>query len=101
MSTPSPGTHRPAPTTNSAPGLQPAICSALNSQYGATSTTLARAAGLGRSTTIKALRALEQTGLARHEIPAAEEPGRPTHNWYVTPPDKAETNGRRGSGGRW
>ncbi|MER8160240.1 hypothetical protein [Streptomyces sp. NPDC094472] len=91
-------TDRPDPQQLT--GATAAVWSALNSQPGATSTTLARAAGVGRSTTTKALRALEQIGLARREIPAAEDRGRPTHHWYATPaPDKDTSSSRDTSDG--
>ncbi|WNE95524.1 hypothetical protein PS467_09290 [Streptomyces luomodiensis] len=88
MST-TPNRPRPAATDRSHPqqltGAAAAVWAALNAQPGATSADLAQAAGAGRSTTTKALRLLEQMGLARSETSAAEGRGRPVNYWYAAP----------------
>ncbi|NEW71075.1 MarR family transcriptional regulator [Streptomyces rhizosphaericus] len=66
-------------------GATAAVWAALNNQPGTTSTTLAQAAGAGRSTTTKALRHFEQTGLAHRESAAPDGNGRPVNYWYPTP----------------
>ncbi|MEE4590967.1 hypothetical protein V2J94_03475 [Streptomyces sp. DSM 41524] len=66
-------------------GATAAVWAALNNQPGTTSTTLAQAAGTGQSTTTKALRHLEQTGLAHRESAAPDGNGRHVNYWYPTP----------------
>ncbi|MFE2446337.1 hypothetical protein ACFXDF_30555 [Streptomyces sp. NPDC059426] len=66
-------------------GATAAVWAALNNQPGTTSTALAQAAGVGRSTTTKALRHFEQTGLAHRESAAPDGSGRPVNYWYPTP----------------
>ncbi|MEE4599241.1 hypothetical protein V2J94_46875 [Streptomyces sp. DSM 41524] len=66
-------------------GATAAVWAALNNQPGTTSTTLAQTAGAGQSTTTKALRHLEQTGLAHRESAAPDGTGRPANYWYPTP----------------
>ncbi|MBL1102804.1 MarR family transcriptional regulator [Streptomyces coffeae] len=78
-----PSTDRPDPQQLT--GAEAAVWAVLSSQPGATSADLAQAAGAGRSTTTKALRVLEQMGLARCETSAAEGRGRPVNYWYATP----------------
>ncbi|MBI0300201.1 hypothetical protein JBE04_38535 [Streptomyces sp. PRKS01-29] len=72
-------------------GTTAAVWAALTNQPGTTSTTLAQAASAGRSTTTKALRVLEQNGLARRETSATEGPGRPTNYWYAAPAPDNDT----------
>ncbi|QDL73857.1 hypothetical protein DNK48_35990 [Streptomyces malaysiensis subsp. malaysiensis] len=79
--TPTPNQPHPAQLT----GATAAVWAALNNQPGTTSTTLAQAAGTGQSTTTKALRHLEQTGLAHRESAAPDGSGRPANHWYPTP----------------
>ncbi|MFE5161664.1 hypothetical protein ACFRNT_24765 [Streptomyces sp. NPDC056697] len=66
-------------------GAPAAVWAALNNQPGTTSTALAQAAGAGQSTTTKALRHFEQTGLAHRESAAPDGSGRPVNYWYPTP----------------
>ncbi|GAA3357553.1 hypothetical protein GCM10017744_028590 [Streptomyces antimycoticus] len=66
-------------------GATAAVWAALNNQPGTTSTTLAQAASAGQSTTTKALRHFEQTGLAHRESAAPDGSGRPVNHWYPTP----------------
>ncbi|QTI90233.1 MarR family transcriptional regulator [Streptomyces sp. AgN23] len=63
-------------------GATAAVWAALNNQPGTTSTTLAQAAGAGQSTTTKALRYFEQTGLASRES-AAPDGQRPPRQLLV------------------
>ncbi|MDT0547724.1 hypothetical protein [Streptomyces lonegramiae] len=88
MST-TPNVPRPAATERPDPqqltGAAAAVWAALNAQPGATSVALAQAAGAGRSTTTKALRVLEQMGLARYETSTAGGRGRPVNYWYAAP----------------
>ncbi|MFD8461810.1 prolipoprotein diacylglyceryl transferase [Streptomyces antimycoticus] len=73
-------------------GATAAVWTALNNQPGTTSTTLAQAAGTGQSTTTKALRHLEQTGLAHRESAAPDGTGRPANYWYPTPTPDPDTS---------
>ncbi|MFI0772939.1 hypothetical protein ACH4TQ_50205 [Streptomyces sp. NPDC021218] len=73
-------------------GAHAAVWAALNNQPGATSTALAQAADVGRSTTTKALRHFEQTGLARRESAAPVGTGRPTSYWFPTLAPDHEAN---------
>ncbi|MGW5697872.1 hypothetical protein ACWEWX_45755 [Streptomyces asiaticus] len=66
-------------------GATAAVWAALNNQPGTTSTALAQAASVGRSTTAKALRHFEQTGLAHRESAAPDGSGRPVSYWYPAP----------------
>ncbi|MGW5697937.1 MarR family transcriptional regulator [Streptomyces asiaticus] len=69
-------------------GAAATVWAALNTQPGATPAALASAAGVGRSTTTKALRHLEQTGLARRESAAPDGSGRPASHWHpIAVPD--------------
>jgi hypothetical protein len=95
MST-TPNVPRPAATERPDPqqltGAAAAVWAALNAQPGATSIALAQAAGAGRSTTTKALRVLEQMGLARYETSTAGGRGRPVNYWYATPAPDNDAN---------
>ncbi|ADI11675.1 hypothetical protein SBI_08557 [Streptomyces bingchenggensis BCW-1] len=95
MST-TPNVPRPAGTDPSNPqqltGAAASVWAALNAQPGATSIALAQAAGAGRSTTTKALRVLEQMGLARYETSTAGGRGRPVNYWYATPAPDNDAN---------
>ncbi|GAA1200405.1 hypothetical protein [Streptomyces rhizosphaericus] len=73
-------------------GATAAVWAALNNQPGTTSTTLAQAASAGRSTTTKALRHFEQTGLAHRESAAPDGSGRPVNYWYPTPAPDPDTS---------
>ncbi|GAA0523638.1 MULTISPECIES: hypothetical protein [Streptomyces] len=73
-------------------GATAAVWAALNNQPGTTSTTLAQAAGAGQSTTTKALRYFEQTGLASRESAAPDGSGRPVNYWYPTPTPDPDTS---------
>ncbi|AQW48265.1 MarR family transcriptional regulator [Streptomyces violaceusniger] len=81
------------PRASQLSGAAAALWAALNAHPGATSATLAQTAGLGRSTTTKALRHFEQTGLARRESAAPDGNGRPASHWHPTPTtaDEAST----------
>ncbi|MEU4898018.1 hypothetical protein AB0B12_28155 [Streptomyces sp. NPDC044780] len=76
-------TNQPDPAQLS--GATAAVWAALNNQPGTTSTALAQVAGVGRSTTTKALRHFERTGLAHRESAAPDGSGRPVNYWYPTP----------------
>ncbi|EXU61732.1 hypothetical protein Z951_45595 [Streptomyces sp. PRh5] len=73
-------------------GATAAVWAALNNQPGTTSTTLAQAAGTGQSTTTKALRHFEQTGLAHRESAVPDGSGRPVNYWYPTPTPTPDTS---------
>ncbi|NUS83199.1 MAG: hypothetical protein HOY75_10720 [Streptomyces sp.] len=87
-----PTTAHDRPDPNQLTGAAAAVWAALNTQPGATSATLAQAAGAGRSTTAKALHAFEQKGLARREASAAEGSGRPINYWYAIPAPDNDAN---------
>ncbi|KAK1177968.1 hypothetical protein B7755_007280 [Streptomyces sp. NBS 14/10] len=95
MST-TPNVPRPAATDSPDPqqltGAAATVWDALNTQPGATSVALAQAAGAGRSTTTKALRVLEQMGLARCETSTAGGRGRPVNYWYAVPAPDNDSN---------
>ncbi|WP_158897289.1 MarR family transcriptional regulator [Streptomyces hygroscopicus] len=83
-------TNQPDPAQLS--GATAAVWAALNNQPGTTSTALAQVAGVGRSTTTKALRHFERTGLARRESAAPDGSGRPVNYWYPTPTPDPDTS---------
>lgn len=73
-------------------GAAAAVWAALNTHPGATIATIAAAAGAGRSTTTKALRDFEQTGLARRKTAIPQGNGRPKNHWYAMPPMDHESS---------
>ena len=71
------------------------VSEALAAHAGSTTTELAEATGLGKSTVGKALAALEAAGLARRDTPTAEAGGRrPAARW--SPPAASDSGSRAG-----